>query len=355
MSGSFEDFANELANSKTAKDLPFTVFKGTDISLSSHVPFGVPTRIPQLDLSLGRAGYPAGRIIEIFGFEFSGKSSAALSAIASAQRMGGYGLYIDTERTFDKEWARLNGCDPDQILVGEVDTVEGAFNMQLKALEAAQNINSTAPLVMVVDSVTAVPSLDSIDRGLEAENRIGSDARAIRNSLKKIVGKLAESKAVAIYVNHSVSKIASTPFAKQSQSSGGHGIKFWASVRLEFINCGTVKVEKNDHVYKGGIKVKVKIEKNKICTTGRMEVECELLNSGFDVTNNLFDALIDIGEIQKVNNRNYSFTIPGKDEVVQFSKAEFPAFVESHASSTDNLYKWFLDKSIKKGLIKPYA
>src|SRR3972149_2030669 len=71
---------------------------GTDLTLSSHVKFGIPTPIPQLDLSLGRPGYPAGRLVELYGLPATGKTTAAYHAMAQCQKMGGLAVLIDTER-----------------------------------------------------------------------------------------------------------------------------------------------------------------------------------------------------------------------------------------------------------------
>src|SRR3990167_1038018 len=42
-----------------------------------------------IDNVIGVGGYPAGRIIEVFGPESSGKTTLALHAIAEAQKAGG--------------------------------------------------------------------------------------------------------------------------------------------------------------------------------------------------------------------------------------------------------------------------
>lgn len=48
-----------------------------------------------LDAALGIGGYPKGRIVEIFGPESSGKTTIALTAIASVQKNGGTAAFID--------------------------------------------------------------------------------------------------------------------------------------------------------------------------------------------------------------------------------------------------------------------
>src|SRR3990172_4922458 len=85
------------------------------LTFDSYVPFGVATGLPQLDLNLQTLGYPAGRIIEVYGFERSGKSALAMAAVAECQRQGGKALWIETEHTFDWDRALRAGIDTTQL------------------------------------------------------------------------------------------------------------------------------------------------------------------------------------------------------------------------------------------------
>ena len=64
----------------------------------------IPSGALSLDVALGVGGYPRGRIIEIYGPESSGKTTLALHAVASAQRMGGTAAYIDAEHAMDPQY-----------------------------------------------------------------------------------------------------------------------------------------------------------------------------------------------------------------------------------------------------------
>ena len=55
-----------------------------------------------MDISLKRPGYPAGKVMEFFGYERTGKTAAVFKAIAHAQRRGGAGYFIDTEFAWDE-------------------------------------------------------------------------------------------------------------------------------------------------------------------------------------------------------------------------------------------------------------
>ena len=47
------------------------------------------------------AGFPRGRVMEIFGPESSGKTTLTLHAIAEAQKAGGVAAFIDAEHALD--------------------------------------------------------------------------------------------------------------------------------------------------------------------------------------------------------------------------------------------------------------
>ena len=57
----------------------------------------VPTGSISLDLALGIGGVPRGRIIEIYGPEYLGKTTLSLHIIANAQTAGGTAAFVDAE------------------------------------------------------------------------------------------------------------------------------------------------------------------------------------------------------------------------------------------------------------------
>ena len=60
---------------------------------------------PSLDMALGIGGIPAGRVVEIYGPESSGKTTVALQAVASVQKSGGTAAFIDAEHALDPVYA----------------------------------------------------------------------------------------------------------------------------------------------------------------------------------------------------------------------------------------------------------
>lgn len=85
-------------------------------ALDSPAPEFVSTGSVGLDLALGTGGYPLGRVSEIYGEAFCGKTTLALSAIPAMQKIGTV-AYINTDGDFNPGYARRIGIDVSRLLV----------------------------------------------------------------------------------------------------------------------------------------------------------------------------------------------------------------------------------------------
>lgn len=90
-----------------------------DLYLSSKVKIWVPIDAKYLDPVLGKPGHglPSGKVFELFGQEGHGKSSLALWIIGKFQKAGGLPFLIDTELSFDAEWAEKLGVVINELTV----------------------------------------------------------------------------------------------------------------------------------------------------------------------------------------------------------------------------------------------
>ena len=77
----------------------------------------IPVGPISLDLALGVGGFPRGRIIEVFGPEASGKTTLALHAIASSQKLGCTCAFVDAEHALDPEFAKRIGVKIEDLLI----------------------------------------------------------------------------------------------------------------------------------------------------------------------------------------------------------------------------------------------
>jgi len=160
----------------------------------------IPTGSIALDVALGIGGLPRGRVVEIFGPESSGKTTVALHAVASAQKLGGIAAFIDAEHALDPDYAQKLGVDTDALLVSQPDTGEQALEI------ADMLIRSGALDVIVIDSVAALVPRAEIE-GEMGDSHVGLQARLMSQALRKITGALNNSGTTAIFINQLREKI----------------------------------------------------------------------------------------------------------------------------------------------------
>ena len=146
-----------------------------------------------MDVSLG-GGIPLGRVIELYGFESSGKTLIATKAMAEVQKLGGTAALIDFEMSFDPGFARKLGLNPDELIISQPDTMEDG----LTVVEALAESNATD--LIVVDSVAAmVPKAE-----FEAEvgkATMALQARVMSPFLRKLIGICAKTGCTVIFIN----------------------------------------------------------------------------------------------------------------------------------------------------------
>ena len=334
---------------KAEEDPSASIYKATDVHLASRILYGIPSGLPQLDISLRRPGLPAGRVVEYYGFEKCGKTTAALHAIANAQRMGGGGMFIDTEFSFDPERAQECGIDIEKNFApAEASTIEGAFRILDSIIEGKMACGDNAPLVVAIDSISAVEPEKNLTLELGAEARPGEVARCIKRCLRFLMNKIAKSNITPILINHSIEVIGASKYQKQSRAGGGRALKFYSTVRVEFTSGADLTTA--DKKKRLGQKVFVKIEKLKNSKLEYPKMETELLNDGgFNLEYELLEAGKKTGWIEhKAGAKTH------KLDDVEFTKATWPEVIATMGGSQE-AYKKLLKWATANDVISPWS
>ncbi|MBG6083773.1 recombinase RecA [Zhihengliuella flava] len=240
-----------------------------------------------LDIALGIGGLPRGRVVEVYGPESSGKTTVALHAVANAQKNGGIAAFIDAEHALDPEYAKNLGVDTDALLVSQPDTGE-------QALEIMDMLVSSGALdIIVIDSVAALVPRAEIE-GEMGDSHVGLQARLMSQALRKITGRLAQSKTTAIFINQLREKIG-VFFGSPETTTGGKALKFYASVRIDIRRIDTLKEGTNPV----GSRTKVKVVKNKMAPPFKV-VEMDILyGQGISREGGLIDMGVEHGLVKK--------------------------------------------------------
>jgi recombination protein RecA len=247
----------------------------------------IPSGSVGLDLALGVGGYPRGRVMEIFGPESSGKTTLALHAIAEAQRQGGVAAFIDAEHALDVGYARRLGVNLGDLLVSQPDTGEQALEI------TEQLVRSGACDVVVIDSVAALVPRAEIE-GEMGDAHMGVQARLMSQALRKLGGVVSRNQATVVFINQIRMKIG-VVFGNPETTTGGHALKYYASLRLDIRRIGQLK--EGEAVV--GSRTRVKVVKNKVAPPFR-EAEFDIrYGTGIDRCAEAVDLGAERGLVEK--------------------------------------------------------
>lgn len=270
-----------------------------------------------LDQALGINGFPAGRVIEIYGPESTGKTSLALMALAQVQKINNKVAFIDAEHALDAKYCQKLGINLDEFLLSQPDSGEQALEI-LEMLIKSQTVS-----MIVVDSVAAlVPEIEL--SGDINDQIIGAQARLMSKALRRLSPIIAKSNCSVIFINQIREKIGIV-YGNTEVTPGGKALKFYSSIRLE-VRKGE-QIISNQQVI--GHKIKIKIVKNKLSAPYKIAIVDFYFQSGISLINEIIDLAVE----KKIINKSgawYSYENvklgQGKENVREYLEKNFSVF-----------------------------
>jgi len=180
-----------------------------------------------LDLATGISGLPRGRVVEIMGWESSGKSTIVQNVVGNAQKRGLKCLYMDSEHSLDKKYATALGVNMDDLMIYQLDDGGGE-----KCYNIAERLIKTGGIgVAVIDSQTgALPK--KVMEGEVGDNAVGLHARMMSVAVPKLMNAAAVGNCLVIFVSQFREKIG-VMFGSPETTNGGNALKFYAHMRIE--------------------------------------------------------------------------------------------------------------------------
>lgn len=285
-----------------------------------------------IDIALGCWGYPKGRIIELMGWESSGKSTLALHAVAETQKEGLAAAYIDVEHSLDKEYAERLGVvvsGENALFISQPDHGEQALDIVDKVVSSGQFG------ICIVDSVAAlVPKVEL--EGEMSDSNMGLHARLMSRAMRKLTGTISKSGCIVIFINQYREKIGIS-FGSPTTTTGGNALKFYASVRMEVTSLAQIKGKDEEII---GKRIKVTIKKNKMAAPFK---KCEfdlIFGEGISKLGEIVDFATDMNIIKKSGSwYAYGETKlgQGKENVITLLKDNHELVEELESKIKDNL------------------
>lgn len=244
----------------------------------------VPSGSLSLDWALG-GGFPLKRIVELYGPYSSGKTLVAMQTIAEAQKMDLPTVFIDAEKSFEKEHAEAAGIDLSKLIYVDTSAGEKIFDFLRKLMDSAKSG------VVVIDSVAAMVPI------YEDENEVGKmtmglTARLMSKGLR-IINAVNRGWSV-IFINQVREKIG-VMYGNPETTSGGRSLGFYASVRVN-IRSGERYTEKDTKI---GQEVKFRVEKSKVSRPGLSGSFRYMYETGVDKYDDTIALALTLGIIEQ--------------------------------------------------------
>lgn len=295
---------------KKTKSLNSIMKKYSQVSLASdmykevgEMPW-LPSRSMVMNWVMG-GGIPFGKVLELFGQESSGKSLVAMDFLVVCQKLGGWGMWVDAESSYSKEWWTANGIDLDKVLVFHENAIETISDWCIETARALRaKLTHNEPILFVLDSIAALDTIERLTMEQTDEKaEMGVRARAIGNFLRKRSKELSDLGITCIFINQLRKKLG-VMFEEPETTPGGESMKFFAHIRMGFYRKKQIKEKVNGKETWVGNIVSLRMKKNKVAPPRpAMDTEVYFLKDycqpGFSRYAGLAEALESSGAIKR--------------------------------------------------------
>ena len=270
----------------------------------------IDTGYPPLNYAISGSydgGMPMGRLVEMFGPPSSGKTAIATNVMKNAQKMGGFAMFMDHERSFVKGLAAGFGLDlsPGKFLFKTPRTFEDSITLVVKAAKTLRDagLPIDKPIVAVYDSLASMIPQQKVDK--DATNFNMNDntalARATSASFNALAMHCEEMNILMIFLNQARTKIG-VMFGDPTTTPGGNAPEFYASVRIK-LGRSLLTVGEGENARKVGQRIGAECIKNKVNRPYLKASWNFMFNEDgtgrFDLVGSLVDYLLSIDALEQ--------------------------------------------------------
>lgn len=214
-----------------------------------------------LDLALG-GGWVEGRIANIVGDKSTGKTLLCIEAAANflLKYPKSKIRYRESEAAFDKSYAAALGMPVSNIDFGSdvMETVEDFFEDLEQVCE-----NAKGPELYILDSLDALTDRAEMGRDMDKGSYGAEKAKKLSQLFRRLVRKL-EKKQITVIIVSQIRDKMNAMFGRKVTRTGGRALDFYATHVLYLAHIGQVSRTVRGQRRAVAIKVKAKVDKNKI-------------------------------------------------------------------------------------------
>jgi recombination protein RecA len=196
-------------------------------------------------------GIPYGKMTELSGFESHGKTAKMMRLGALAQKDGAEVGIVDLEWSWDPEWARSLGLDPDRVCVfrpeigtfgteseERMTTAEELFEEAELWMRRAHRRRPNGRIFLGVDSIAAILTEEEAAAGIQDQNMRTkvSLAAFLSQLLRRWVAIAANFNVLMVFVNQL--RVAPGAWGNPEYTPGGNAVRFYSAVRVRMYRKG---------------------------------------------------------------------------------------------------------------------
>jgi len=201
-----------------------------------------PSSIRSLNRALGSSkGIRGGTSMQLLAEPGHGKTTLALDYLAQAQKRGIKdvsltigkttrtinSLFVDLERTFDTEYAKLLNVDVTKLLVYRPDYAE-------QCLPQIEYFLSQGIQVVIFDSVPAIVTKDEFEKEVDDPARMAGAANLLSRWIVRLIGPVDNADALFIFVNQYRANLS--PMARSDKKPfGPRSLRYFSRIILDLV------------------------------------------------------------------------------------------------------------------------
>jgi recombination protein RecA len=220
----------QLVNKEVGSD---ALRLGSDPSLEVTY---VPTGVLPVDILL-QGGMPRGRFVECYGDFSTLKSYIGLSLVREYQKRGGVCALIDTERTFEPDWAEQIGIDTSSLVVWP-NRSDGGVHTGEEAVDVTQALIKGGIDFVVFDSVAAALPQAEANKRMHDENIQPARLAALMSAAMRRL--TATNTHTSIFWVNQTRVNPGISFGSNEAIPGGKALSYYASYRIRLSKVGKV-------------------------------------------------------------------------------------------------------------------
>jgi recombination protein RecA len=177
-------------------------------------------------------------------------------------------VYFDSESALDPDFLEGAGCDVEKLIYVQAQSVE----FVLENIEQLLSINNNR-MLFIWDSLALTPAIGDIEGDFNPQSSMALKARVLAKGMSKLLISIADSQSTLLVLNQlktnitrNVSETMTTPYV----TPGGKALIYAYSLRI-WLTGRKAKASfiEDEHGFRIGSEVKVRLEKSRFGTAGR--------------------------------------------------------------------------------------